>query len=326
MHINFKPNIHTFFTPHVESDEKKTVKITEEIPIYNTNTIFQSGYPFFFDTSLFRGKGCMYSRLHPNFPVSDPRYKQKHLIIRIVGQFKRPLELTDIFIGGFFENGVRGLPPTFALNWGLKLARKITSHFFINLTGGKPFIAVPLIPLVDELIVLPFEGQSENFWKEWDLSQPMKENWTAAIPRTDSHLRKTAYNSTAQRNLRQSLRNHKNENWFRLPIDCHHLFGLEISDSAFLFEKLIIQYKVMNLFNININLKHFINDLPFTLFLANRKSDKNQTVCKGCGHVKKSDLSYSSFPDGWKDQGFCNFCFPTKDKNQILLSLLVTNL
>ena len=346
MQINFKPSIHPYSPPSSVINKKQTVQITEENPIYNTNSTFQSGLPFFFDTEIFRGKGCMYSRLHSNFPSNNSKYNQKNLIIRIVGQFKCPFDLTEIFVGGFFENGVRGLPPAFVLNWGLKLARQMTRHFFISLFGQKPYVAVPLIPLVDELVILSFEGQSENLWKSWDLSEPLTENWICSLH--DKTLIKTILSklqtietaaeekqklnffpnlsSQQQRNIRRSLRSEHCDKWFKFPIQPHHLFAIEITDSAFLFEKLIIQYKVMNLFNFNIYLKNYIKDLPFTLFLTDRQNDKKEKNCKGCLRMKNFSTSYQGFPDGWTEKGFCTFCFPTKDKNKILLSLLVTNL
>ena len=312
MNVQFHPEVHPFADgkPISVSDEK--CQVVQEESGYNRNAEWKSGQVFYLDSHLFRGKGLMLSRNCPQtFPANQPQYASKQTIIRVVGHVKEDILLTELFFGGFFAKGVKGLPHPWVLDCGVQIAKLKSPHFFLHLRTKQPYIAVPLIGLVDKLSITAFDGQSARYWQEHNLFQPIPENWALQADKLclDACKITRDASSKAQQEARQQLRTLKLEKWPVFSLRANQLLAWEIADSALFFEDLAIHWKLANLIPVSVYLKKYISELPFSVFLVERNKE-NKDHCSKC--QKKRNSGNSPIPAQWQRQGLCDHCFPPK--------------
>jgi hypothetical protein len=319
VHVQFHPNVHPF-SPSV-SHLQENIEVSRDQSIFNENKPWVAGEEFFLNTQLFRGKGLLYSRGTENFPA-DPRYQSKRMVIRMVGQVKCAISMKEMFMGGIFHQGIRGLPKEWILKFGLRVARSKTPHFFLNFSPTTPYIAVPVFPLIDDLHIFGMSGRSLEAWVHYNLQVPIEENWTSEISQEildscDIH-RDSPPNQ--QRECRHRLRWTDPNEWPVFKIYPHQIFAFEISDAALLFEDFRVQWKVANVLPITLDLKRHIYELPFSVFLLH--DQKRETPCPHDGE----DPYPNTIPKAWRNQSLCAKCFPpneTKSPHQFLFALSV---
>ena len=280
---------------------------------FNQSKEWKSGEEFFIESNLFRGKGMLLSRKakEQNFPVHEPKYEEKKMIIRVVGHVKREVDLTELFVGGHFQNGIRGLPRPGILDIGLALARLKSPHFFINLKNAslsKPYIAAPLLGLLDDLEIKNFCGQSANYWAEYDLmKQPIQENWIEQVDEKiiqNFHFSDRNISSRKQKEFRQAIRYMPVKDWPLFPIFPYQCVAFELVDSALNFDDLSIHWKFANLIPFTVNLKKYVTEVPFSIFIAPRKNKKKPCL------KHQVQNAQNIIPKQWQEQGFCEGCFP----------------
>jgi hypothetical protein len=307
MEVQYTPQIHgRSEIPNGLTSTKVQVE-EEKYSEYNNTTKWTPGQTIFVQSKLFKGKGVVFSRTsHPRM-FEQERYRGKEMIIRLVGQTSESVDGRKLFMGGVFEGGIRGLPPAFILNTGLAIARRKSPHFFIDLKKGRPFIAVPLLGLVDSFHLEPLSGRSSMAWLDYDLRKPVIEKWS-------SH---TTMSPARQREVRLECRQLPPSKWPQkdFVIQPYHLFAFEIADSAFVLEQLKIQWKVATLLPyLTVNLKRYIDKVPFSIFALSESCEKHQSAA-----------GTNVIPTQWR-HWCCAQCFPPRNTSaKILLSLQIKN-
>lgn len=271
-----------------------SVEVDEECySQYNSDCKWSPGQTIFVQSKLFKGKGIVFTRTsHPKM-FREEKYRGKEMIIRLAGQVTETVDGRKLFMGGVFADGIRGLPPAFILNTGLAIARRKSPHFFIDLKKPRPFIAVPLLGLVDSFHLEPLDGRSSMAWLNYDLSKPVPE-------------------PTKERHRRLECRQQPPSLWPQFTIQPYHLFAFEIADSAFILEDLKIQWKLASLLPfLTVHLRRYITKVPFSIF----------TLSSNCKHKAETTV----IPQPWR-HWCCSQCFPPRAvAEKFLLSLQVKN-
>ena len=303
VYLHLHPKIHHQSKRVYVVNKKTRCELLLESSKLNDASQWESGKEFFLDTPLFRGKGALWTRKHGSSFPKDPQYANKHTIFRLVGHFKEPVDLNDLFIGGNFEHGVRGLPAEFIMKCGIQIAQRKSRHFCIRIHKDNPFVAVPFNCLVDELRVIPFYGRSARLWDEYNLQYPIQELWAPYLPKPI--LQQWGMNPETphwfQKDQRHKMRSLPVSRWKSFPISPNQMCAFELLDSAFHFEDMVIQWKFANVIPLQVDLKHYIHDLPFSLFRVARKP---------CSHPSK--IKGSAIPEEWQKLGLCDNCFPPR--------------
>lgn len=324
LHLN--PDIHkTSSVVEHKINYKTRCEWSEKISDFNQSAPWISGEEICLDTSLFRGKGSLRSRQYPSsFPSRDPQYSQKESIIRVVGHFKETIDVNDLFFGGSFDQGVRGLPKEWILDIGIQIARRKSPHFCIRADKTQPFVAVPFITLADSVTVSSFEGRSALYWKNFDLNLPVEENWAASV--SEETLKNYQMSRTASA---LTQRTHRKALCTPFIVNPDQLFAFELADSALNVENFVVTWKVANFIPIRLNLSHYISELPLSLFRVKRRRYKKKPAtdekkeelpttqsgeCLTCGKILKKTTS--AIPLSLQRQGLQTCCFPPKSKNQ----------
>lgn len=318
--IVFHPSVHGFKNG-LQKNSSERIEIHESEGVFNKNLAWKSGHEFFLDTSLFRGKGVLYCRGEDQFP-KERQYVGKEMVIRIVGQVKVPISIKEVFMGGVFHKGIRGLPRDWILDIGMSLARKKSPHFFMNFSPKCPYIAVPLFTLLDELHIFPFNGQGIDAWVQYNLHKPIIENWVSSMDSKDLQYFRLNSNSSSsqQRDCRHKLRVRRPQRWPKFMIYPHQVFAFELTDSAFVFQDFKIHWKFANIIPISIDLTKYIYDLPFSVFLLHPPPSRIK-----CKHNQKSPKS-KGIPVDWFKEDICGECFPPREEEtpkQFLFALAV---
>ena len=313
---------HVFFREevHYKEESKPNVDDCE----YNKNSSLHSGKEFFFDNALFRGKTVIFSRhAHPEQFASE-QYKGKQSIIRLVGHTKKEIvDAGELFLEGYFDRGTRGFPRDYVLRIGMKIANMKSKHFFLSLNPRAPYVAAPLVALVDVLRIEPFHGRSSLFWQTFNLREPLQERWCSSsvelqqVHNPHDHV----CSAFCQKQTRIQLRHQSIHVWPRFLVHNTDLFAFEFSDAAFCLEDWSISWSFANLFTLfRVHLTNYVDELPFSIFVQERKQrNLNQNKCETCNAPKEHTLS---IPREWQHFAFCHRCFPPaiKDVRRFLVS------
>jgi hypothetical protein len=119
--------------------------------------------------------------------------------------------------------------------------------------------------------------------------------------------------SLKQQYRRQGLRFQDCKEWpSSFMIFPYQRVAFELCDSALDFEHLCVRWKYVLSFSIP--LRHYIDFLPFGFFIL--PTSKNE---KPCHLSNRSGI----IPPEWQAKGWCDRCFPPRDKKQFLFALHV---